>query len=211
MSYVLTVVLVTIIAAAFNLPTYTYRQNLQAFVTTLLLYGWVRLTRAKTSTRTQISVHTYPYTRADRTCRRWCLRCYPVTVLADGTHSNTHTHTHAHRRTWVLRRFSKHVRSFSDVPQLPDRCHRFHLVTCDWLSGANKGNYATDMAKFGVQHVDLLNLPIANVALSFSLWSVSSFSHISVRLFPASLLPLSCVCLSQLGDHPPDVPAHVTV
>ncbi len=31
-------------------------------------------------------------------------------------------------------RFRKHVRSFSDVPQLPDTVTQFLLVTCHWLS-----------------------------------------------------------------------------
>ena len=41
MSYLLTIALVTIIAAAFDLPTYTYGSNLQAFVVILLCYGYV--------------------------------------------------------------------------------------------------------------------------------------------------------------------------
>ncbi len=39
MSYILTIALVTIIAAAFDLPTYTHGENLQAFVVILFLYG----------------------------------------------------------------------------------------------------------------------------------------------------------------------------
>ena len=41
MSYILTIALVTVIAAAFDLPTYTYGKNLQAFVVILLCYGCV--------------------------------------------------------------------------------------------------------------------------------------------------------------------------
>ncbi len=50
-----------------------------------------------------------------------------------------------------LRGASKHVRSFSHVPQLPDRWHRYHLVTCHWLSGCLwkpglVSTYVTDLA-----------------------------------------------------------------
>ena len=41
MSYILTIALVTVIAVAFDLPTYTYGKNLQAFVVVLLCYGCV--------------------------------------------------------------------------------------------------------------------------------------------------------------------------
>ena len=45
MSYILTIALVTVIAAAFDLPTYTYGKNLQAFVVILLCYGYVTMPR----------------------------------------------------------------------------------------------------------------------------------------------------------------------
>ena len=45
MSYILTIALVTVIAAAFDLPTYTYGKNLQAFVVILLCYGYVTVSR----------------------------------------------------------------------------------------------------------------------------------------------------------------------
>ncbi len=61
---------------------------------------------------------------------------------------------------FTIRRFSKHVRSFSDVPQLPDRQHRNHLVTCHWLweqiqgkcgdLGQRSGNWGTTCVKFKV-------------------------------------------------------------
>ncbi len=37
-------------------------------------------------------------------------------------------------RHLTIRSFSKYVRSFSDVPQLPGQWHRNHLATCHWLS-----------------------------------------------------------------------------
>ena len=49
MSYILTIALVTVIAVAFDLPTYTYGKNLQAFVVILLCYGCVTMFSASCS------------------------------------------------------------------------------------------------------------------------------------------------------------------
>ncbi len=59
----------------------------------------------------------------------------------------------AGRISHTIRRFSKHGRSFSDVPQLPDRCRRFHVwslaIDCQVQM---RGSCTTDLA-IGAPHV----------------------------------------------------------
>ncbi len=59
-------------------------------------------------------------------------------------------HSIVPKRHWSpniwIRRFSKYVRSFSDVPQLPDRWHRYHLVIGHWLSVYNWVFWTIDLA-----------------------------------------------------------------
>ncbi len=79
-----------------------------------------------------------------------------------------------------IRRFSKHVHSFSDVPQLPNWRHRFHLVTCHWLSTAH------------VMH----NLLICTTDLSIGAQHVSHAANMSCVAFLGKFLASRTVALS---------------
>ncbi len=73
--------------------------------------------------------------------------------------------------------------SVSDVPQLPDRWHRFHLVTCHWLSGAHWCTFC-DLA-IGAPHVKIYVLKLPTVSVprpSGSLLQISAWSNVFVAV-----------------------------